>query len=209
MVEILEDWEEMKPLGLITCSSYDCENDLHCFRSKKPKYQSYRNGRCVACDVELIDWDRIDKRNLKDIDYTVNSLKYELIRHHYWDKKIDAKAENHARKKDLSIIRADTLKRLKKVLGPPSSQIYHDGTQTPRSGNIIYYAQHATASCCRKCAEEWHGIDKEHSLSDDEIEYLAELIMHYISQKPPFISDEKDIPGHENIITSESRENVK
>ncbi len=35
-----------------------------------------------------------------------------------------------------------------------------DGRQTPREGNTIFYAQHATASCCRTCIEYWHGIPK-------------------------------------------------
>lgn len=25
-------------------------------------------------------------------------------------------------------------------------------------GNIVFYAQHAVAACCRNCIEVWHGI---------------------------------------------------
>src|SRR3989454_6847476 len=39
-------------------------------------------------------------------------------------------------------------------------QYHRDGyqTQRERSAEIVHYAQHATAACCRKCIEYWHGI---------------------------------------------------
>ena len=70
-------------------------------------------------------------------------------------------------------------------VGFTSSDIWRDGVQTPRDGNAIYYAQHATASCCRKCAEEWHGIDRNRPLENDEIQYMAELIMYYLKDRMP------------------------
>jgi len=30
--------------------------------------------------------------------------------------------------------------------------------QREGSAEIVHYAQHATAACCRKCIEYWHGI---------------------------------------------------
>ncbi len=57
--------------------------------------------------------------------------------------------------------------------------------QTRTSGNVIYYAQHATATCCRKCMEAWHAIDRETPLGDQEIGYATELVMRYIKVRLP------------------------
>ena len=67
----------------------------------------------------------------------------------------------------------------------PAKREFDDGIQTPFSGNIIYYAQHGTATCCRKCAEEWHGIDRNRPLTGDEVKYMVDLIMLYIKKRAP------------------------
>ena len=36
----------------------------------------------------------------------------------------------------------------------------NDGKQTPRNGHPVFVAQHATATCCRKCLEKWHYIER-------------------------------------------------
>lgn len=196
MAEDNPDWQETKPLGTITCSSYNCEQDLHCFRQKRPRDKSYRNGRCVACNVSLIDWERLDRHAISDSGYTVNALKNEYIRHSYWHKTVDERAINHARRKGLVLLSEAVIKRLEKYLRPPSAAIFRDGTQTPLSGNIIYYAQHATATCCRKCAEEWHGIDRKRALTTEELGYMADLIMLYIKERlPGLTTDGEKVPA--------------
>ncbi|WP_322354279.1 DUF4186 family protein [Dehalococcoides sp.] len=185
MVTKKADWKEVKPLGEVSCSSHDCEHDLHCFRRQRPIKQTYRNGKCFACGVDLVDWNRIDKKNLKDVDYTINAIQKEMIRHVYWHKTIDEQALELARKKGLHQLKEDVEKRISKYVSPASKDIFRDGTQTPFKGNLIYYAQHATATCCRKCAEEWHGIDRNRPLTPDEIHYMVDLVMLYIKQRVP------------------------
>ena len=190
------DWQETKPLGKVTCSSYDCERDLHCFRRKSPRNKSYRNGRCVACNVSLIDWERLDRHDLSDSVYTVDALKNEYIRHFYWHKTVDERTVNHARRKGSVLLTQAVRARLDKYLRPPSAAIFRDGAQTPLSGNIIFYAQHATATCCRKCVELWHGIDRNRLLSTEELSYMADLIMLYIKERLPGLSsDPKKLPA--------------
>lgn len=65
------------------------------------------------------------------------------------------------------------------------------GGYTPYFGNIIYYAQHATATCCRECMNYWHGFQKGRELTEAEIEYSIELIMLYIQKKIPTLQNEK------------------
>jgi ribosomal protein L34E len=189
MVQGKPDWQEVKPLGKVTCSSHDCEHDLHCFRRQRPVNQSYRNGRCFACGVDLIDWNRIDKKNLKDADYTIQAVQYEMIRHVYWHKTIDEHAMALARKKGLQQLRIDAEKRILKYVSPPSKENPWDGRQTPFRGNLIYYAQHGTATCCRKCAEEWHGIERNRPLTHEEIKYMVDLVMLYIRKRVPHLTE--------------------
>ena len=185
MSQAKPDWQEDRPLGKVTCSSYDCERDLHTFRTKRPADRSYRNGRCVACNVELIDWERLDRHDLSDASYTMQALKFEMIRHTFWHKSFDETALNHARRKGLVGLNEAAEKRLWSSVGPASSELYRDGTQTPLRDNVIYYAQHATATCCRKCAEEWHGIDRNRPLTADEVNYMTELLMLYVKDRLP------------------------
>ena len=179
------DWNNEEPLGKVTCSSYDCERDLHSFRRRRPGNESYRNEQCAACGARLIDWERLDQRDLNDVSNTFQSLRLELIRHHYWHKVIDAKALGHAQGKGLIGLRDAAEHRLRKYVGEPSSTLFRDGMQTPTSGNVIFYAQHATATCCRKCLEAWHAIDRETHLTDQQIGYMTELIMRYIQVRLP------------------------
>ncbi|MXZ20559.1 MAG: DUF4186 family protein [Caldilineaceae bacterium SB0665_bin_25] len=177
--------DKEKPLAKITCSSYDCEQDLHCFRRKRPKKQSYRSEECVACGAQLVEWQRLDKNDLNDVENTFKSLERELIRHHFWHKAFDDEALKHAEGQGLVGLRQGVQNRLRSCLRKPSSENSWDGRQTPLKGRVIYYAQHATATCCRKCAEIWHGFDREKQLTDDEFEYMSELVMKYIDKRLP------------------------
>ena len=185
-----EDWRKEEPLRVITCTSTDCNKDLHCFRRVRPrKGMSYRYGVCFQCGADLIDWDRIDKRDLADVDYTFKSLKYEMVRHHFWHKEIPENVEKKARKTGLNGLRIWTSKRLEKYLKPPVEELFRDGTQTPKTGNIVYYAQYATSSCCRKCMNEWYDIDRARPLTDEEVAYFTELIMLYIQDRLPTLPE--------------------
>lgn len=173
---------ESSPFPLkITCTSTDCENDLHCF--KKSRSMSDKDkGKCRVCGADLIDWQRVYKREIRDIDYVFKSLKYEYFRHYYWHKHIDEKALANATSCGITRITENARKRLSSSLKPNN---LFDGRQTPLEGNIIYYAQHATACCCRKCMEYWHGIDPRYPLTTQQIEYFLSLVMMFIKEKLP------------------------
>lgn len=59
----------------------------------------------------------------------------------------------------------------------------NDGKQTPISGHPVFIAQHATATCCRKCLEKWHHIPRNYILNQSEIIYIQNLIMTYITNE--------------------------
>ena len=200
MSEYTEDWKKApKPIEkrIIMCGTVDCVEGKHSFKTNMRKKsarlenKSYRSIGCVCCNKELVDWKRIDKKDLDDIDYLFKKLRHEAIRKYYWDD-IDIKEKDlaDAKKKGLLLLKKEIRMRIKKALGPPSDKIFQDGRQTPLVGNIIYYAQHATATCCRKCVEEWYNIDRKKSLKTKDMEYLGELILRYIKKRVPTIREE-------------------
>ena len=56
----------------------------------------------------------------------------------------------------------------------------NDGKQTPMRGHPVFIAQHATATCCRRCLQKWHGIEKGRALTAAEVDYAVALIMGWI-----------------------------
>lgn len=60
----------------------------------------------------------------------------------------------------------------------------NDGRQTPMRGHPVFVAQHATATCCRGCLHQWHGIPAGRVLSDDEIRYTVAVIMAWLGAPP-------------------------
>ncbi len=57
----------------------------------------------------------------------------------------------------------------------------NDGRQTPMRNYPVFIAQHATASCCRKCLMKWHGIPAHsHALTDDEKGYVLSLLRRWM-----------------------------
>ncbi len=59
----------------------------------------------------------------------------------------------------------------------------NDGKQTPMKGHPVFIAQHATGTCCRSCLEKWHHISKGIELTDNQVNYVVELIMAWINKE--------------------------
>lgn len=61
------------------------------------------------------------------------------------------------------------------------SDIPNDGKQTPMRNHPVFIAQHATATCCRKCLAKWHGIPGAgHTLTDREKEYVLTVLEKWL-----------------------------
>jgi hypothetical protein len=178
-----------KPLK-ISCKSTNCGNNLHCFQLSKKLLQQGPSGRCRSCGVQLVDWSRVHRRDLSDAKYTLEALRYELIRHHFWHIPLSQYAIDYARRKGKIALKLAVEHRIQKAVGSPTHPV--QGRQTPRedspTANAIHYAQHATASCCRPCLEEWHGIPADRPLTNEELAYLTELAMLYVEARIPDLS---------------------
>jgi hypothetical protein len=184
--------EDLPPLK-VRCTDYYCEEDLHCYRATAGMVRDKTAGRCRSCGISLVDWDRVHQRDVSDAEFTFAIMKTEFIRHHFWHIEIDTKAIEHATKKGLTAILEHVPKRLMQSIG--KAMPFRDGTQTSFTGRAEYYAQHATATCCRKCIEDWHGIPKGRALTEEELGYLSNLAVLYLKERLADIPDEPTKPA--------------
>lgn len=177
----------------VTCSSTQCEHDLHYFGAAKRKSSKYPVGRCKDCGADLVDWSRVHRRAVEDVEYTFEMLRREYWRHEWFHRRIDQHARNHAMRKGRLLLREACRSHLSKHIG--SAKPFRDGAQTRTDKNILCYAQHATATCCRKCVEYWHGIPQGEPLEPSQLDYLCELVMLYVSERMPDLEDNpKEVP---------------
>ena len=179
---------KLEPLKF-TCLTTDCPNGFHAFGGSRARSGSKPVGTCRRCGASLVGWERVQLRDLGDFANTLAELKKEYIRHQYWCcVEIDPWAINKARRKGVSGTRKAAEHRMRKYVCV--EDFYMDGRQTPKRGDIVYYAQHATATCCRKCIAQWHGIPKDRAVTDEEFRYLTNLIMLYIAEKMPSLKEQ-------------------
>jgi hypothetical protein len=73
--------------------------------------------------------------------------------------------------------RAFLVERLAPALIP------NDGKQTPMRGHPVFAAQHATATCCRRCLQKWHQIPRGSELTDEQLEYLLTVIERWLQSQ--------------------------
>ncbi len=181
---------DLSPLN-ISCGSTKCDDGLHCFKTSERAAKKFGgHGVCKECGANLIDWKRIHKNDSNDAKFIFQSMKNELIRHVYWHTPIEKDAVIKALKSTKSEMRSHAKKILKSKIG--NAYNVWDGRQTPMNGNeIVNYAQHATATCCRKCLEYWHNIKKDENLTAEQLEFCTDLTMLYIEERVPNIQEEK------------------
>jgi len=95
----------------------------------------------------------------------------------------------HLKEKDVLYIKGKGLIKIRehaydfinKRLAP--AIIMNDGKQTPMIGHPVFVGEHATATCCRECLYKWHHIEKNKLLSENEINYIVDVIMTWIEKE--------------------------
>jgi ribosomal protein S14 len=172
--------------GRMSCGGNDCNSGLHCFRlTKKKRIEEKPQGVCQVCgEDQLVDWPRVNSRDLSDVNHTIATLKKEWVRHQYWCViDIEPKAIIHALKKGRIGMREAAEKGIRQRIGKATN--YREGYQTAwfDEDTSVSYGQHATATCCRRCVEYWHGIPFGRDLTEAEVKYLSELVFHYLDTK--------------------------
>ena len=174
----------------VVCGTTKCSDGYHCYSLKKTAVRKFGKERvCKECGTDLIDWDRVHKNDITDSDFIFKELKHEIIRHIFWHTAI----EHSALYKTLTAGRTKTEERAKKILNSRirKHSSYIDGRQTPMGKDeIVNYAQHATATCCRKCLEAWHNIPMESELTEKQLSFCTSLVMKYVEERIPQLKDD-------------------
>jgi hypothetical protein len=180
---------KLPPLA-IKCTDSACGDNLHCFKQARStaKKKAFKKGLCRMCGADLIDWPRVHGRDLSDVEHTFDQLRHELIRHHFWHVEFDTKALNHARRKGR--VQLHLAARQRVLTSVSRCDNPREGRQTPFKENTLYYAQHATASCCRPCIQYWHDIPANRDLTEQEIDYLTNLVIRYVDERLPDLDDD-------------------
>lgn len=80
----------------------------------------------------------------------------------------------YAQAKGIETLREHARAFVVKRLAP--AQPANDGKQTPMRGHPVFVAQHATATCCRKCLEKWHKIAQGCALTESEVDGIVAVI---------------------------------
>lgn len=91
------------------------------------------------------------------------------------------KDKEYVKEKGIETIEKHTRDFIEKRLAP--KEIKNDGKQTPMRGHPTFIAQHATACCCRGCLNKWHKIPRNIELSNEQKDYIVEVIMTWTKRQ--------------------------
>ncbi len=112
----------------------------------------------------------------------INNLFYSLSKSKF-------RSSFHLKKKDLEYVEKVGLDKIREhaydfiTKRLASADIPNDGKQTPFRGHPVFISQHATATCCRGCLSKWHHIEQNRELTNEEIDYIVEIIMKWIEKE--------------------------
>ncbi len=94
---------------------------------------------------------------------------------------LKGKEWNYLQQKGLHTILKHAEDFIQKRIAP--AHIPNDGKQTPFHNHPVFIAQHATATCCRKCIRKWHKIPENRDLTKEEINYIVEIIGVWLTKE--------------------------
>ncbi|MDD4797420.1 MAG: DUF4186 family protein, partial [Eubacteriales bacterium] len=141
-------------------------------------------GSCIGCGAGPVDWPRLYRRDIADYSYLKEALQLEMIRHVFWAvRQPTEKAKKDVRKKSPDDLAAWVRRRLITTLSKPRCDNPWDGRQTPYDDKLLHWAQHATATCCRKCLAQWYGIGADIALSEADYAYFTQVVVQYLIEK--------------------------
>ncbi len=116
---------------------------------------------------------------MNNIEALLNSLSKNKFRGSFH---LNKKMKDYVTEKGLDKIKSDAFDLITKRIAKENPN--NDGNQTPmRQVHPVFIAQHATGCCCRSCLEKIHNIKKNHALSDEEINYIVNVIMTWIEKE--------------------------
>lgn len=114
-------------------------------------------------------------QNIKVLLYNLSQSKFRNSFH------LSEKDVQYINQKGMKTIQNHAMDLIQKRLSPMN--LVNDGKQTPMRGHPVFVAQHATATCCRKCLFKWHHIVPNKQLTSLEEKYIVNLIMSWIQKE--------------------------
>ena len=90
---------------------------------------------------------------------------------------------DYIRAKGLETVLRHTEDFIRRRLAP--AEPARDGRQTPMRGHPAFIAQHATATCCRRCLAKWHRIPQGRVLNEEEVDYVLRVIERWLREHDP------------------------
>ena len=115
---------------------------------------------------------------MQSIEEALDKLAYSRFRSSFH---LNQKQKEYIAEKGMDVIESHARDFVEKRLAP--ARIENDGKQTPMKGHPVFIAQHATGCCCRTCLEKIHNIKKGRKLTNEEINYIIEVLMLWIQRE--------------------------
>jgi hypothetical protein len=115
---------------------------------------------------------------MHDIDLLFASLQRSAFRSRF---RLSPKEADYLREKSLPTVLDHVGQFVTARLAP--AKPLNDGRQTPTGNHPVFIAQHATATCCRKCLEKWHRIPKGRPLTRNHIDYIISVIHQWLTKQ--------------------------
>ena len=112
---------------------------------------------------------------MRDIDELFAALERSKFRSRF---RLSGKEADYLRDKGLDTILQHARDFVTKRLA--EAEPANDGKQTPMRNHPVFVAQHATGTCCRGCLAKWHHIPKGRTLTQQQIDYIVEVLRHWL-----------------------------
>jgi hypothetical protein len=93
--------------------------------------------------------------------------------------RLSGKEAQYLRDKGMTVVLKHARDFVAKRLAPADPA--NDGRQTPMRNHPVFVAQHATGTCCRGCLEKWHYIPKGRPLSQEQIDYIVQVLRRWLA----------------------------
>lgn len=115
----------------------------------------------------------------RDVNALLDSLSRSKFRGSFH---LNERMKDYVRVKGFDKVKSGARELITKRIAPENP--INDGKQTPmRQVHPVFIAQHATGCCCRGCLEKIHGIKKDHRLTEEEINYVVNVIILWIQRE--------------------------
>jgi hypothetical protein len=95
--------------------------------------------------------------------------------------RLGAKERAYLEEKTLPVVLEHGRRFLTERLAPAEPP--NDGRQTPMRGHPVFIAQHATATCCRRCLAKWHYVARGKPLTAEQIDYVLGVIERWLREQ--------------------------